>query len=394
MAKAPLTIITNRRGPCSKAITLTAQGLQKTAAANVYNGLAQRRLVEDFAGLDAIIGGLGSDQALTYGVPAFGKIKIVTQDMLARCTGPAIARDREHFSWPKGRAIMFHDIDRPRDGSEAFTAPRFDQMMCDLFPWWSAIGRMYRPSASSFIYDAETGEELIGRGSFRCYTFIDNGANIPAVGVAMADTFWRNGLGRIEFSSCGSMLTRCPVDLMVHQPERLDFAGPVVLGKGLTKEYHRARVKPGGDIPSADVIESGPGYSEIGVWASNSLDVRKARSAHRPEEKQRKRQTIERRTDEDVAKGVDRAKAHAKHTRALMEGTLTGSYALQFTDGVATVKDVLAKPERYNLHRLKDPIDPDFYGDDRIAIFFSNGGNARPHIFSHAHGGRKFVLAA
>lgn len=392
MAKAPLTIITNRRGPCSKAFTLRGGRLQKTAAANVYNGLAQRRVVEDLEGLNDIIEGLGSDQALTFGVPAYPKIRIVTQEALARRSGPAIARDREHFSWPKGRGIMFFDVDRPKDGSEPFKAKTFDAMMCDLFPWWDGIARMYRPSASSFIYDAETGEELIGGGSLRVYVFIDKAENIPAVGVAIADKFWRSGLGRIEFSEAGSMLLRCPVDCAVWQPERLDFAGPVVLGPGLKKQQHRAVIVPGGDIKSAAVIDAGPGFADFGAWASNSLQVRMAKSVHRPEEKQRKRQVIEFRADADAAKGADREKARRTHARALLDGMLTGSYALHFTDGIATVSDVLAAPERYDMKRLADPVEPDYAGDSRIAIFFANRGHGRPHIFSHAHGGRKFVL--
>ena len=60
--------------------------------------------------------------------------------------------------------------------------------------------------------------------------------------------------------------------------------------------------------------------------------------------------------------------------------------------GTVTVADILANPQRFDFERLADPADPTYADDPRIAIFFANGGKARPHIFSHAHGGCKYVL--
>jgi hypothetical protein len=256
-------------------------------------------------------------------------------------------------------------------------------------------GAHVSPVGPSFIYDAETGEELIGGGSLRVYLFIDKAENTPFVGMVIADAFWKAGFGRIEFSEAESMLIRCPVDLMVWQPERLDFAGPVVLGPGLRKEYHPARIIDGADINSEAVLDAyGLGKVDFSVWSSNSLEVRKAKSAHRPEEKQRKRRLISRRTEADVAAGMDRKQAERRWRGALLDGVLSGNYPLHFVDGVATVAEVLAQPWVYDHKRLADPVEPGYYGDNRIAIFFSNEGKARPWVFSHAHGGRKFALAA
>jgi hypothetical protein len=395
--KAHLTLIENHFGPCSKSFTLTAQGLQKSAAANVFCGLATRRSVANLEELNAVIEGLGSNQALAFGVGQFNRARIVTQEALGRRgrVANAVARDREHFSWPKDRGIMYFDVDRPKDGSKPLKAKEFDTIMCRLHPWWSGTARMYRPSASSFIYDAETGEELIGGGSLRVYVFIDKAENIPFVGMVIADAFWKVGYGRIEFSEAESMLIRCPVDLMVWQPERLDFAGPVVLGPGLRKDHHPARIIDGTDVDSEAVLDAyGMGKVDFGVWSSNSLEVRKAKSAYRPEEKQRKRRLITKRTEADVAAGMDRKQAERKWRGALLDGVLSGNIVLHFTDGDATVADVLAQPWAYDRKRLADPVEPGCYGDNRIAIFFSNEGRARPWIFSHAHGGRKFALAA
>ena len=74
--------------------------------------------------------------------------------------------------------------------------------------------------------------------------------------------------------------------------------------------------------------------------------------------------------------------------------TLSADFRLHFLNmGNVTVADVLANPRRFDFERLADPADPTYADDPRIAVFFANGGKARPHIFSHAHGGCKYVLA-
>ena len=97
-------------------------------------------------------------------------------------------------------------------------------------------------------FTTRDGNELSGPGSLRCYAIVDKAENIPFVGVAIADALWRSGPGRIEFSAAGSMLVRCPIDCAVWQPERLDFAGPVVLGPGLVKRSFRRLSIDGDDI--------------------------------------------------------------------------------------------------------------------------------------------------
>ena len=54
---------------------------------------------------------------------------------------------------------------------------------------------------------------------------------------------------------------------------------------------------------------------------------------------------------------------------------------------------MLDNPEKYDRQQGCDPVEPDYRGDTRIAMFFANTGKkARPHIFSHAHGGITYKL--
>ena len=165
--KIPLSVLRNLKGPLSKSFTLEDGKLRKTSAANLYEGTAETRTVDNLRGLAAIIDGLTSEEALTFGVCGFDKARVVTQKKSAKQEGlDVVCRDRAHFHWPEGRGVLMFDIDRPQNGSAPLKAMEFDALLCELQPWWKGVARMYRPSASAFICDA-SGEDL-QRRFFAC----------------------------------------------------------------------------------------------------------------------------------------------------------------------------------------------------------------------------------
>jgi hypothetical protein len=388
MTTSAITIISNNRGPLTKSFSLKDGHLEKAAAADLVEGVATQVRVEDLTHFADILQCRGAHEALTYGVTRYSRIRIVTQKTAARGVHDAICRDRANFAWPQGLGIFMLDIDRPKDGSKPFKAPEFDALMCRLHPWWSGVGRMYRPSASAFICD-EAGNKLIGAGSLRCYAIADKALNIPFLGVMFADAFWKAGFGRIEFSAAGSMLVRCPIDCAIWQPERLDFAGPVVLGPGLVKKNILPRIIEGGVIDTEAAL-AGFGKPSFNVWTRTSLEVLRAKREAKPEEKRLRKLYVEDRVREEVAAGVDEKRARQKWQAAFTTSTLSADFKLRFLNlGTLTVADVLKDPQRFDFERLADPADPTYADDPRIAQFYANKGKARPHIFSHAHGGCK-----
>ena len=153
------------------------------------------------------------------------------------------------------------------------------------------------------------------------------------------------------------------------------------------------RVIDGKVIDTEAVIAAGPGKVTVAAWASNSIEVRKAKHAARPEERKRRRAYIEQRVEEDVAAGFEEAVARRKWRAALEDRVLEGGFVLHFRDrGAVTVSEVLRDPGRFNFERLADPNEPGYANDPRIAQFYANEGQGRPHIYSHAHGGCKYVL--
>ena len=329
MEGVQFTILKNLKGPLSKAFTLEDGELRKTSAASLYDGIAETRTVDSLHGLAGIIDGLTSAEALTFGVCGFAKARVVTRKKSPKLEGlDVVCRDRKHFHWPEGRGILMFDIDQPRDGSAPLKAMELDALLGELQPWWKSVARMYRPSASAFICDA-AGKDYTGASSLRCYSIIDIAKNAPFVGINVADAFWRAGRGRIEFSACGSMLVRCPVDMTVWQPERLDFAGPVVLGPGLIKRSFPPLFFEGSDIDSEAVLYAGIGEVSFSEWSRGSIDVRRAKEAHKPEEKRRKGIVIEERVKADVARGEDAEKSRSKWEDAILSDELRGSFMLE-----------------------------------------------------------------
>lgn len=88
----------------------------------------------------------------------------------------------------------------------------------------------------------------------------------------------------------------------------------------------------------------------------------------------------------------------AKHReclkKAVTECRLLEDFILYPAKGnPVTVKEILENPTGWKDKRFKDPIDPDYGNDPRIACLNVNG-DGRPSLFSHAHGGQRYKLGA
>src|SRR5688572_13530455 len=86
--------------------------LDKQAARQLYEGDAVEVQVSDLEDFRKEILGLEPNQALAYGITERKRTRLVTKNMLAENAG-AVARDREHFSFPAGPAVLMIDYDPP-----------------------------------------------------------------------------------------------------------------------------------------------------------------------------------------------------------------------------------------------------------------------------------------
>ncbi len=392
-APALVTLITNSRGePLSKRIDLVDGHLKKKPAAELVEGHAERVAIASLSQLAELIEGLTSDQALSHGVSEKPSARIVTKKMLATGAYPdAIARDLQHFRWHDGSGVSMLDFDRLTGGAP-WLSHEVDELLCRALPWWPMAARLYRPSVSAFVYD-EAGNELSGTGSLRCYALVDKATNIPFLGVAIADALWKAGHGRIEFSGAGSMLVRCPVDTAVWSPERLDFAGPAVLGAGLIQKRPEPRQIAGGIIDSEAALANGPGKLSVADWQRQSAEVQAAKRKARPEETRRRKAYVAKRVREDVEAGRSEAEAKAQWSRAVEHHNLGSDFGIILQGGAPiTVGAMLADAETFHDERCGDPLGES--DDPRIAYINLKPESGPPYIYSHAHGGIKYDLAA
>jgi len=179
----------------------------------------------------------------------------------------------------------------------------------------------------------------------------------PSSGLPSWTRFGRQGRVALTLALQGPCL--CAAPLTVWQPERLDFAGPVVLGAGLVKKSVSAAIIEGGVIDTEAAIAGGPGEVTTAVWLRASLEIRQAKHIAKPEEKRLRKIYIAGRIREEVAAGVDEQHARQKWRAAFSTNTLSADFRLHFLNmGTVTVADVLANPRRFDFERLADPADP------------------------------------
>ena len=80
------------------------------------------------------------------------------------------------------------------------------------------------------------------------------------------------------------------------------------------------------------------------------------------------------------------------YKKAVDNMVLLGDFVLNSEHGKeVTVSEMLDNPGQWHGKKFRDPLEPDYQNDRRIAWANLNAGG-RPYLWSHAHGGRRFQL--
>ena len=393
-----LTVITNSNGPIAKEFWLEEDGkLGKKSAAQVWDGTAEVVTVNGLAGVSDLIRGLKPNLALVYGVPTLEKARLVTVKQLRAGELPpdAIARTNDEFTFPMGKpGVLMGDYD-PRPGHPPLaTWTRSCAGSCRATRASSASGRQARPRASA----GSTPVTFCRAPEDGGFTF--SSITRPTsrnVGDYIFQALFAAGYGYCDVSKSGQVLIRTIRDGAVWQASRIDFATQPVLAKGL-KRFAPDPVMIDG-APVMDTTKLQPKMS-MAKWREDkdNAALRKARAAVKGEVKRKRAAYIAEReaalrakdlTDEEV-----RRKTGAL-SRAMKERVLTADAELLCSDGktLATVRDLLADPERWHQEHFADPLEPDYRDDNRIAIAYLTNEDGRPPVIhSFAHGGATFTL--
>jgi predicted P-loop ATPase len=384
-----LTILTNAHGALTKSYELIDDKLEKRTAAQMYEGQAQRIAVENLNTLADVLLGLESSQALTFGVSKKASATVVTKPKLKEHP-EAIARTPEHLKFPKGPGVLFIDGDKEHFKEPIRTAQEFREALIAVEPALSDAPMLVIASASTFIYNAETGEQLVGAGGWHAYILVKSGADIPRAGAALYVRSWVKDCGSFAISKNGSLLDRSLIDQSVWQGNRIDFAA----GAHCEKPLEQRRPAP------LIVGDSSGLFDSSRIADLNIIEERAATAA---------------KTDARVAQEVEAKRVRAKYiaaeakiiakrtrcpeevaaeiVRRALEGDMLGSdFVLYPEEGEpVTVREILADPLQWHERRFADPVEPEYRSDRRIA-YLNCAGPTGAYLYSHAHGGRTFEL--
>lgn len=323
----PFSVFTSEAGPLTKTYNLTRSGgVEKLAAAQLYKGRVDLVEVDTAADLLVVLDRLKTHQAVGWGVPKAGSAPISTAPAIRDGSGieGAIARTQDNFEWHDGPGVLMLDHDGGPNDGDAWGIDKVLVALYDAVPALRDAPMLVGASASASV--RKDGEPVSDAGKCRVYVLVKQAGYIPRFGARLCELLWAKGLGWYGVSRDGKQLVRCLVDAAVWSPERLDFAGPVVVGEGLNVVARGWRTINN----EADPLDLMPLVQKDDVLAAKVEGLRKAaKEACKAMADQRKAAWWEAKGKEVVAR-TGCTPEHAKRTvQAVDAGILLGDYQVR-----------------------------------------------------------------
>lgn len=389
--KVQFTRLTSTK-PQSKTFSIDNEGaIRKQASPQMTSGTAKRVALafpEDFASALRT-----ADRCTTFAYGLFdatkhGKsAKIGLKDTPDVKKGEAIARTRDFFAFAQNQpGIVMFD----HDGG-TLTPEGLDWLLEDTAPEvFDGAAYATRASVSAGVHrKGERPRSPDEPGSHHVYYAVADASDIPRFAEVLFMRLWLAGQGRIELSAAGTMLVRGPLDDAVFQPERLDFVGAPIVGKGLEYTPPSVATQQGGMVDTHRLpdltTEEKARYQRL---------VDEAKAAKREEAARVRAQWRELQVCRMVESGADEEQARSSLPGIEDDGraiNLFGDFILDFDRfSAVTVKEVLGHPDKFDGQSLADPIEGVAYGTGKAKYYANQSG--KPCIHSFAHGGYKYFL--
>lgn len=409
MSKAPaarLSVISARRPEiCTKVFSLNERGeVKKETHADVYEGNVVQITADSLQALAEILRGLKPNQATCYGLAPAVKLDLVTDAKWAKNGRPVtqVARTGQAFSWPSGAGVLMLDYDPPKD-QKPLERGELVELVRRACPGLADAAMLWWPSASSQIFNAETGEQLHGVKGQRLYLLVKHGTDIPRAGAALISHLWRCGEGYFWVSASGAMLERSLFDASVWQSNRLDFSAGAVCAAPLEQRRGDPVIIEGG----VEIVETSKAIPDLTPDQADEVKAAKARARVTVEHEARivrerfKADRADHLTRQIVAREGLQHEAAATRAREVVGRAVEGLNLL--ADWPLTVKassgeivettvgSVLDAPYRWHGCKTLDPIEPDYDGGRWVGKLYLIG--ARPVLHSKARGEATFKLS-
>lgn len=357
--------------PLTKVMSLDDDGqIQSHAPSTLTPKQATRTDVTSLAELKSLMDALEPTQCLGLGVNPRVSVPVCLKDSPRP---GAVPRTAEHFQWPTGGAILHIDIDGKHTPEDI---PALRDMIHEAMPELAAAGQLWRMSSSAAAIDPQTGERL--PGGVHAFILVDRGDAIPRIGDTLYKRLWLSGHGEIKVSKGKrpSLLDRTVIDRAIYQSNRLSFVAPPVMD-GIERAESVAQIFDGPALKTStvprltDTEESELARVQMAAKAAKRGEVESRREAHA------------------MTLPPIQREAYRRQMCAIDRGYLAPATVLHFQDGTTvTAGEVRECIDAYKGKRLADPLEPDYHGDERIAMVMSDGT-----IHSFARGGRTFLLA-
>ena len=367
---------------------------QETSA-NMAQGAATVKAFNTVHELAAILKGLKTNQAMSWGVVKNAhpeqSIQVLSRKKYEEQGRPknAVARTNDFFEWGASGGVMMLDFDFKGD---AMPKDQIMQTLYSIMPKLQESAFIWWCSSSSFIYNGDTQHS--GLKGQRIYILVKDASDIERAGKVLFERLWLAGHGHFEISKAGSLLTRSIIDSSVWQPNRLDF----ISGANCIAPVQQKRPEPdihdGAHLDTAIVLKDLTAAEQAQVAALKE----KAKAKISPEANAVKNQFIEttahkslkvQRISNPSKEQVEQAKGTVK--RAIKSDVLASDFVLYLDDMTAvTVGEILSNPNKYNDKLTKDPLEPDYDGGRTVGRLYLLDG--KPNLHSQAHGGKNYKL--
>lgn len=368
----------------------TENNVVKTVRATLETGKFARKAFATAADLRDYVAQIRPEVAIAFGVPRNGyEHGDVVLKHQRRVNGhPIIARCSEDIVYPVGPGILFLDIDadhyRAVDPDEARTD------LIEIFPMLASVPMVTVASQSSYIWDSRSNDWATKKRGTHVYVVVQRGADVPELSKRLIDRLWLAGRMKYTPSSVGTRLTRGLIDITMFQPERFAFSAAPECRDGLECRRQAPMVfnvdappMSLDDVPALSSAEAGR-LDIIKRDAKARFDadpeVQRLRNAFRKQIVERLR-SVERNDIEErlVQRAVERLE-------------LPPSWPITLEDGAeTTIAELLKDQVRWHETRMCDPLEPNYRGDHRCAVFLADGEKP-PVIFSWAHGGVRYTI--
>lgn len=294
---------------------------------------------------------------------------------------PEIARSKDFFSFQQKPGFLLVDYDPKPEAPKTYTPAELLDLMYEAEPKLRDTPHLWKTSSSSCISNGD--ETLRGIKGQHILFALKDARDIPRVASALFTRLWLNGHGFIGLTASGAMKKYTAMDGIVNSPERPVFLSANTI-EPLSQNVGYVVINP--EAPCLDSrkyvlelsFEEEKQYRDL--WKSKKSEITLKKKAYKL--KQDSIQRTAKRTGLSVS----------DVTQMLESDHLYGDFELLIRTGdKVKVSELFNDIKKYQGIRCADPFDPEAY-NGKLDIAWINVEAQPPYIWSHAHGGKRYIL--